>query len=380
MPVSKPIQVAIASLTIFAIFFGAGNLIYPTFVGLETKGNFMYGFLGFASTGIFLPLLGLISMIKIGCKTDEFFALAGKRVSTILVVLILLLLGPLGGIPRCIIVSFEALKIMSSSIRFIHFNLLFGTLTFLLVLRESEVVRIVGKWLTPALILGILVIVIAGISSNQVMSDATLTGFSSFTFAALEGYQTMDACAAIFFAKIILDHFKKEVPESDVLNYSLLSSIFGFFLLGIVYAALLFLGAKYAIALNEIPKANLFNSLTCLVVGKASSVVVAFTVFFACLTTVIALVQLVSKWLTERAGIDFKLSVCGTVICSMISASFGFQTLTTLLISILSLLYPALIVLILCNLASGYCQHMRRYSPMIFWLAAAISIYMGAGL
>ncbi|QHD65452.1 branched-chain amino acid transport system II carrier protein [Neorickettsia findlayensis] len=380
MPISKPIQVAIASLTIFAIFFGAGNLIYPTFVGLETRSNFMYGFLGFASTGIFLPLLGLISMIKIGCKTDEFFALAGKKVSTILVVLILLLLGPLGGIPRCIIVSFEALKIMSSSIRLIHFNFLFGTLTFLLVLRESEVVRIVGKWLTPALILGILVIVIAGISSNQVMSDATLTGFSSFTFAALEGYQTMDACAAIFFAKIILDYFKKEVPESDILNYSLLSSIFGFFLLGIVYAALLFLGAKYAINLNEIPKANLFNSLTCLVVGKASSVVVSFTVFFACLTTVIALVQLVSKWLTEHAGIDFKLSVCGTVVCSMISASFGFQTLTTLLISILSLLYPALIVLILCNLASGYCQHMRKYSPVIFWLAAAISTYMAAGL
>ncbi|WP_238522992.1 branched-chain amino acid transport system II carrier protein [Neorickettsia risticii] len=373
-------QVAIASLTIFAIFFGAGNLIYPTFVGLETKGNFLYGFLGFTSTGVFLPLLGLVSMIKTGCNTDEFFSLAGKQVGIVLVVLILLLMGPLGGIPRCIIVSFEALKVMSSSIRFLHFNLLFGALTFLLVLRDSEIVQIVGKWLTPALILGILVVVITGISSNHAMSDATLSGFSSFTFAVFEGYQTMDACAAIFFAKIILDYFKKEVPEGNALNYSLLSSILGFFLLGIVYAALLFLGAKYATNLNEIPKASLFNSLTSLVAGKASSVVVAFTVFFACLTTVIALVQLVSKWLTERTGIDFRLSVCGIVICSMISASFGFRALTTFLVGILSLLYPALIVLILCNLASSSSQYVRKYSPTIFWLVAAVSAYVGIGL
>jgi LIVCS family branched-chain amino acid:cation transporter len=197
---------------LFALFFGAGNLIFPAMLGQSAGINIWSANAGFIITGVGLPLLGILALGFSG-KSD-LQSLAG-RVHPLFglgfTVALYLSIGPLFAIPRTATVSFEIgikpyFSEGSSVIGLIIFSILFFGITVYFSLKSSSIVDIIGKFLTPMLLIVIAVLIGAAfinpMGSFQAPSENYVSG--AFFKGFQEGYLTMDALAAFVFGIIVV--------------------------------------------------------------------------------------------------------------------------------------------------------------------------------
>lgn len=94
------------SIMLFGLFFGAGNLIFPPFLGNQAGNNMIISLLSFSVTAVVFPILGAIAV----GKTDGLKNLSNRVGSTFAIVFttaIYLSIGPGLGIPRAGSVPFE---------------------------------------------------------------------------------------------------------------------------------------------------------------------------------------------------------------------------------------------------------------------------------
>ena len=92
---------------LFAMFFGAGNLLLPPFIGLHAADQWDWAIVGFGLTGILLPLLGVLSIINSGESFKDLGNRTHPHIATILGIIIMLGIGPLIAIPRTAATTFE---------------------------------------------------------------------------------------------------------------------------------------------------------------------------------------------------------------------------------------------------------------------------------
>ena len=160
-------HIVTTGLAIFSMFFGAGNLMYPLEVGMESGSQIAWGLLGFLLTAACLPVLGLFAMILFDGDYKAFFNRLGSTTGSIIVFLSLLIIGPLIAIPRIITLSHTMiapfipvpfLQEISLTSSFV-FSLIFLGITFLLTFRENNIVDVLGNVISP-LLLGALAIII----------------------------------------------------------------------------------------------------------------------------------------------------------------------------------------------------------------------------
>lgn len=357
------------------MFFGAGNLIYPIFIGSQSLGNFFYGILGITATGILLPLLGLISICLYKGDINKFFHEIGEKPGDALIIIILLIIGPIAAIPRCILVSFNGFRLIFEGANFTYFNLVFCIATGLLVVKKTKVVEIIGKWFTPLLIFGVFTIIGAGLYADKAILHSSSSPVEIFKFAALEGYHTMDMCAAFFFAKIIIDYMKNVFSENkNVMKNTVVSSVIGISILAVVYACLLYIGAKYSIELSGIPKSGVLVEVSKQLLGKFALPIASITIIIACTTTVIALNELIAEWLSQKFKLDMNATLILLVFSSFMSATVGFDNIAITLGKVLYYVYPALISLALCNTIGYFNHRLRIIIKPVFWATIVINL------
>ena len=202
---------------LFGLFFGAGNLIFPVFLGQQAGSNVFGAIIGLLITGVGLPLLGVASMGMTG--SNSVFDLAEKvnrPFAYIFTILLYLTMGPLFAIPRLATISFQLglapfIGKNHQSLVLLIFSALFFGVTFWLARKPSKLMTYVGKWLTPIflILLGILVVTafikpmgsLNVASQGQYVDHAVLSGFT-------EGYNTMDALASLAFGVVVIDTIK----------------------------------------------------------------------------------------------------------------------------------------------------------------------------
>ena len=189
---NKNKDILIIGFALFSMFFGAGNLIFPPYIGLTSGNNWLISFLGFILADVGIILISIIAVSKAG-SLQNVVGRAGKKFGIVLEVLMMLCLGPILVIPRTGATTFEmSILPLFNNINPYVFSIIFFALTLILTIKPTKVMDIIGKFLTPILLSALLFLIIKGIfypigDLEKVNSnDLFITGVT-------QGYQTMDA-------------------------------------------------------------------------------------------------------------------------------------------------------------------------------------------
>lgn len=137
----------------FSMFFGAGNIIFPLVVGQYAGSHNLFAIFGLILTAVVMPFAGVIAMLLYDGDYQKFFGKLGKIPGFILTLAILSLLGPLGSVPRCIALSYSTLKSSFPSLPSIWFSAGACVLVFILSVKKNRLIDLLGKILTPILLL-----------------------------------------------------------------------------------------------------------------------------------------------------------------------------------------------------------------------------------
>ena len=386
-------QRILVATTLFGMFFGAGNLIFPVHLGQMAGSNVIPAIIGFIITAVGIPIFGVAA---IGVThADGLQALSGKvgrGYGIFFTCLLYLTIGPLFAIPRCATVSFTTgvspmLSEAAQPLALLLFSAVFFAFVLFFSLRPGKITVWIGKIINPIFLLFLAVLVIRalihpGAAVADVEPDAAYeTGafFSSF----IEGYGTMDAIAGLAFGIVVIDVIRRmgvdddDAVAADVLSSGVLTGI----LMAIIYVLTILMGtqsrglfetsANGGIALTQIA-GHYF--------GSVGQLILAVTITFACLKTSIGLVTSCSETFVKMTHGKISYSVWAIIftVFSFAISNVGLSTIIEYSIPMLMLIYPPAIVLIILAFAGKLFGHDRRVyvSTMVFTWAAAIFDFM----
>lgn len=361
---------------IFAMFFGAGNVVFPLVLGLHTLNLSAWGVVGLMLTAVLVPITGLFAMLLFDGDYESFFKRVGGRAGFLIIFSILALIGPFAGIPRCIVISYSTFQsagiAMGGSWGLALFSLLNTLLLFLFAWRPQKIVDLIGTILTPILLLSLAVVIIKGLWALPALPVSELTRWSSFSLGFQEGYHTLDLLAAFFFSSVVLIGLKERTnSKKKQMKATLAGGAIAAALLSLVYISFCVLAAGYGPQLVGVAGHQLLGALAHQILGPYAGVVVGSLVFFACFTTEIALITIFARFLetllpTKYSGYTTALVLTSIVTFAM--SNLDFTGITYFLGPIVQLIYPALILLTFVNIAyklSGFKPVKRLFYPAL---------------
>ena len=387
-------QKTLVAGTLFGMFFGAGNLIFPVHLGQLAGSNVWPAIIGFIITAVGIPIFG-VAAIGI-THSDGLQALSskvGKGYGIFFTCLLYLTIGPLFAIPRCATVSFttgvtpmlgdgskEWLALLIFSAIFFAFVLFFS-------LRPGKITLWIGKIINPIFLLFLAVLVIAALThpSTSVSAvepaEAYKTGafFSSF----IEGYGTMDAIAGLAFGIVVIDVIRRMgVSDDNAVAYDVLGSgVLTGILMAVIYVVTILMGTQSrglfetsdngGIALTQIAGHSF---------GSVGQIILAITITFACLKTSIGLVTSCSETFVKmtHGKISYPVWAVLFTLFSFAVSNVGLSAIIEYSIPVLMLIYPPAIALIALAFIGKHFQHDRAVyiAVMIGTWAAAIFDFM----
>jgi len=362
MSALKKASILATGFSMFSMFFGAGNVVFPLVLGQTAGENVSYASLGLMLTGIVLPFIGLLSMMLYRGDYKSYFLRLGKGPGLFLIFLIMAILGPFAGMPRTITLSQSTMVLSGVDISAWVFNGIFCLLILAMAYKRNAIVDILGYLLTPLLIILLAVITIAGLmqTSSIPAVPSGMTPLDTFFRGALEGYNTLDLLAALFFSTVIIAALQSRFAHEDVatqqkhiFHHAAWASVIGAVLLGLVYIGFCLLAAKYSGALTELDADELIAYLSYEILGNNAGWVVNGVVSLACLTTAVALASVFAEVICiEFTGKEryYPAFLIGTVIVAYAMSFIGFGSIVQLIAPLLLIAYPSIIVLAVLNI------------------------------
>lgn len=362
--------------TLFGMFFGAGNLIFPVHLGQLAGRNLVSAMAGFIITAVGIPILG-VAAIGI-THSDGLQGLAnkvGKGYGYVFTCLLYLTIGPFFAIPRCASTSFTTgiLPMLGENVpeaaALLVFSLIFFAVALFFSLRPTNITVWIGKIINPLFLvfLGILILAALrdpGAAVSTVEPDAAYQTGALFS-GLIEGYGTMDAIAGLAFGIVVIDIIRSmgvtddTAIAKDVLSSGILTGI----LMAVIYVLTILMGAQSrglfetsengGIALAQISGHYL---------GSAGSLVLAFTITFACLKTSIGLITSCADAFVRMFPNGFRYQTWAVIftLISFCFSNFGLSRIIGYSLPVLMFLYPPAITLILLALVGKLFDHDRR--------------------
>lgn len=371
----------IIGFALFSMFFGAGNLIFPPYLGQTLGENYWLGIIGFTITGVGLPLLGLLAATKNNGNFEELSLKVGKNFSKIYSIALFLLIGPMLAIPRTAATTYEiSIQPNFSNFNIYLFIVIYFAINLIFVLKPSRIIETIGKYLTPVLLL-ILVFLIAKGIIDPISGYSTSTVTNPLSGSLIEGYQTMDALASIIFASLIIGAVKsKGYRDNQIVNITVKASIVAIVGLGIVYGGLIFLGSRTGTFGTELSNSGLLLFLSESILGNIGRVAIGVALGLACLTTSIGLLSAGGEFFERISNgkLKYSVNVIVMAIVSICIASMGLDKIVSFSASILGIIYPITIVLILLNLFNQFVKNNLVYKACVY-VTLAISILTFVG-
>lgn len=352
---------------LFAMFFGAGNLLLPPYIGLLVGDQYFITVLAFALSGIILPLLGIVAITMSGDTIEDMGKWTNRGVITVLGTLIMLSIGPLIAIPRTAATTFEVgVQPIFPEAKPMVTSVVFFIITLFLSISSSKVVDIIGKFLTPVLLIVLTVLVVLGIFfpiSSPV--DLSKTSNEAFSLGFVEGYQTLDALASLIFAGIIIAAAKAKghVLLKEKTKVVILSGILSAACLVFIYGGLVYLGATSGVTDPSIRRSDLLIQLAQNILGGYSTFAIAICIGFACLTTAIALTSAFGSFFERltKGKVNYKAFVILCCIFSSMISVLGVDDIITYAYPFLAFVYPIAITLVIYVV--GFGKRIKSRSP-----------------
>ena len=339
-------EAVVAGFALFAVFFGAGNLIFPPFLGLESGKNWWLGFLCFVTADAGLAILAVLAMVRAGGSVRKLLAPLGKKASTLLSAVLVLCVGPLVAIPRTCATTFElGAKPLISGLPSLLFSVLFFGVVALLTIRPSSVVDIVGRFLTPVLLITLAVLCVKGLLTPLGQVADPVPGFNVGKSGFLAGYQTMDLLGAIPLTIIILKSVHAKGFQGLKATYKVMipACIVAFAGLFLVYGGLCYLGATTSLMeLGDINQTGLVVLVTELLLKRLGVVLLGLIVFFACLTTAVGLTSSSADFFSHllKQKVSYKALVIVICLMGIAISNIGISMIISLAGPLLTVIYP----------------------------------------
>lgn len=360
------------------MFFGAGNLLLPPFIGLQIGNHVWVTILAFGLTGILLPFLGILSVTNSGDNFNDLGHRINKNLAAILGSVIMICIGPLIALPRTAATTYEVGILPSfPESSPIWTSLLFFAITWLFSIVPSKVVDLVGNILTPFLLVVLVILIGMGISNPVAEAQTDLLSTSqSFTLGFIEGYQTLDVLASVIFAGIIITAAKakgyKSIAEKNKIVIA--SGALAALCLLFIYGGLIYLGATAGVENNEISRSALLIHISNSILGKYGTMAIATSIALACLTTAIALTTAVGTFFSNLTNgkLGYKLLVTLSCIVSGVLSVTGVDNIIQFAYPPLAFVYPIVITLVLYVVIFG--RFVTSKLPYILALIASTII------
>lgn len=378
-------QLLLVGLTLFSMFFGAGNLIFPPFLGAQAGGQTWVAMAGFALSAIGFPILGVIAVAKAGGLD-----VLGRRVhpafAFVFTLLIYLSIGPCLAIPRTASTSFEmaVVPFMSQNGSLVMaqavYSAVFFAIALLLALRPDKLSERLGKILTPCL-LGLILIIflgcvihpmgVYGMPVEAYESNPLVKGF-------LEGYLTMDTIAALNFGIIIALNIQVMgvSSEEEVVRSTICAGLLAGVILLLVYSALAHIGAQAGGAFGVMENgAQTLNQVVRFQFGMPGTVILAAIFFIACLNTCVGLLSCCSKYFcTIIPQIGYRMWVFLFAGISLVISNVGLNKILEISVPVLNMLYPVAIVLIILAFLHPIIKPLKAVYPVCILFTGVVSI------
>lgn len=365
---SKHSYILIGSL-LFGLFFGAGNLIFPVSLGQQAGANLWSTNLGFLITGIGLPLLGIIAMAV--SNVESVFQLASqvsRHFAYAFTILLYLVIGPFFAIPRLATTSYEItlapfVPANLDKIVLAIYSVLFFIFAWLLARKPKNLLTIIGKVLTPALLILLSSLFVFNFL-NPLADISSITVQAAYqtqpvTMGFIGGYNTLDALAALAFG-IIIVHTLQDLGIHNKIEMTrdiIISGLIGVGLMGLIYSLLARLGAE-SMALVDQPSANGGEALAMIAqhyLGNFGLILLGITVLIACFKTSIGLLTAFSETFVDIfPSISYQKCLLVATLLPTLFANFGLNMIISLSLPVLMFIYPLAIVLILLSILSAF--------------------------
>ena len=367
----KTKDVLLTGFALFAMLFGAGNLIFPPMLGYETSSSWIPTMLAFIITGVGFPFLGILSVSIAGNGIKDFANRVSPTFSKIFAIISILAIGPMLAIPRTGATAYEITFLhngMNNTIyKYIYLICYFG-IVILFSLRASKVIERVGKILTPILLLLLFLIIAKGIFFSGLSIKPDIYPYA-FKKGFLEGYQTMDTIASIAYAGIILKAIKngRNLTQKQEFAFLIKAGLVAILSLALIYGGFALVGAKMHSVLVTNDKIELLVKTTSYLLGGYGNLILAICVAGACLTTAIGLVATVGEFFSSITSFKYEKIVVFTVIISFLLSILGVENIIRISVPILVFVYPVMISLIILNLFGKYIKNDYIYKGVVLF-------------
>ena len=380
-------KMLLVSFMLFSLFFGAGNLIFPPFLGQNAGSHTLPAMLGFLATAVVLPVLGVVVVARFD-GLDRLGQQVGKRFAIVFTLLIYLSIGPGLGIPRAASVPFEMAVApylpegTNTTVWMLVYSLAFFLVALWLCMTPGKLVNRIGHFLTPSLLVLLVFLFVCFLFLGEVNVAPSQTAYdvAPFLKGFSEGYQTMDTIAALNFGLVIattLGSFGM-AEKRDRMRHTVLAGIFAGTILALVYAMLSYMGmcSSGVYAIQE----NGAWTLRCIVYqlfGAPGAVLLAAIFTLACLTTCVGLINSISQYFSTLFGkLSYRQWVLVMTGFSFLVCNLGLNAILSISIPILNAIYPVAIVLILLGLThSLWVKNRWVYSLVVAGTGTVSVIY-----
>lgn len=370
----------VIGFALFAMFFGAGNLIFPPFLGVVSGTKWFVSFIAFLFADGGLALLGVIALTRTDGDMEALFTRAGRKVGILIGSLMILCIGPFLAIPRTAATTYEiGIKpTIGTGLSPIIFAIIFFAIVLVLTIKPSKVVDIVGAFLTPALLVCLAILIIKGIVSplgqpleRTLIDNLVISGIN-------EGYQTMDAMASCIFAGIVISSIRQKgyTDRPVMVKATIIAGLVAVVGMAFVYGGLSYLGATVSpIYDNTVERTALIVSITEGILGGAGKVILAVIVALACLTTAIGLSSSCGNYFSQLTKGKLKYEVIVVVVCvfSAIVSNFGVDKIIKMAAPILGMIYPAVVAYIFLGLLNDKIKNDNVFVCAI-WVALILGV------
>ena len=378
-------NMTLVSFMLFSLFFGAGNLIFPPFLGQNAGSAAPAAMAGFLITAVVLPVLGVVVVARFD-GLNRLSRRVGRRFSLAFTVLIYLSIGPGLGIPRAASVPFEMAVApylpqgASTAGWMAAYSLCFFAVALWLCLTPGKLVKRIGNYLTPTLLVLLVFLFVSFLLRGERSVAAPREGYAAAPLLTgfVEGYQTMDTIAALNFGLVIattLGSFGL-TEKRDVLRRTVQAGLAAGSILALVYAMLGYMGmcssGVYAVQENG---AWTLRRIVYQLFGASGAVLLAAIFTLACLTTCVGLINSISQFFsTLFPRIRYRAWVIAITGFSFLVCNQGLNVILSVSIPILSAIYPMAIVLILLGLTHRLWAHNPYAYPLTVGAAGVVSI------
>ncbi|WP_047548804.1 branched-chain amino acid transport system II carrier protein [Psychroserpens sp. Hel_I_66] len=372
-------ELFITSFGLFSLFFGAGNLLLPPLLGYNAGENWFWVAIGFMITAVVIPIIGILAHARLQGTLYDFGKKVSPKFSLIYCILIYVIAVALPS-PRTAAATHEIAIFPVFGTSPIWTSTVYFSLVLLFVLNRSKILGFIGKFLTPLIVIMLLLVIGIGLFSSE-MTTSTSQFETPIVKGILEGYQTFDAIGAVVVGAVIiisinLRHNGSFEDKRKLIAKSGWIAGFGLF---VIYTGLISVGAYYGseISINEtlpsdMQRANLLRKINLSSLGAFGNTILSILISLACFTTAIGIVAGTADYFKGLLGNSQLVYIVTAILASLLGVIVGqldFNSIIIVAVPVLLFIYPITIILILLNVLP------KQFStPLVFRAVVIVTL------